>query len=1140
MWRLFVGAASVFLIFVVAPLPAFALEPVSLENAVPPEPNRADEPYTKQFSAAKAAHFLDSASIEWQKTWGCFTCHTNISYLIGRPAVPFRSPAEREVRKFAEELVSMRWEEVGSRFDAEVVATAVAMAINDASTTKKLHPLTRLSLDRMWLVQRPEGDWKWPIGCRWPPMESDDHYGVTFAAIGVGMAPDGYAKTPQAQAGLAKIRTYLKNNPPVDLHHRAMVLWASTYVDGLMTADERKACVAELIKAERPGGGWAFASLYPWKRGDDKEQDLETPDGYGTGFTLFVLRKAGVPLDEPAVRRGVAWLKKNQRASGRWFSRSLNKDNEHYISHAGSAYAVLALAECGELSATEVAAAGNEESAASNVVVRKAMPGATGGLTRDSDAVKAYLAEQQRRRDTRLAALRKRIDDDSRDPEKKGLVGVFTEQLADLERKPAEDVGFDPSYKYIPETGRLGYAKKVRLVDNTADGRSVLLIDNTTVVIGGLETKGWPSGKFFGIESAILVGAPRPDFVFRNQPKKCFDAGLVDLKAVLGAGPRKPIYSERKVSAPAKPVGLGAGLEVALWPGTPADDVGLPGKEEHYFELSLDGKPHTIAGRATTWLKDVTRPTIVVHRPPAEKNTGASMLICPGGGYHKLGWDVEGEEIAAWLNKHGITGIILKYRCPRRPGDVKGLPPDGPLKDAQRAVSLVRSKATEWKLDPKKIGMVGFSAGGHLVGATSTRFEQRTYAPIDDVDKVSCRPDFGVMCYSGYFQAADDGALSPTVRTPTSAPPLLFVHATDDPISSVEHSLAFFRALRRSGARTELHSYSAGGHGFGVRDLGLPVDAWKDRCLDWLRQEKLLASADAATLPADASAAPSAERRLTNRPKVPGVIRLNLRERRVDPAKADQVEVTERAVDWNVSETAIIVCDMWDDHHCKIAAQRVGAMAPRMNQVLTAARDRGVMIIFAPSETMNVYADTPYRRRMQQAKPAVPPKPIERRVTADEPREPRPLPLDTALDCDDETLGPVVRFHTRQHAGLDITGFDGISDDGREIYNFCEQEGIKNVVLMGVHTNYCILTRSFGVRQMVRLGRNVVLARDLTDALYDPREPPHVSHARGTELVVEHVERYWCPSVMSADLTKVVVGSDGPFEVPKSVQQKAK
>lgn len=325
-----------------------AAEPVTSENLVAPEPNRADEPLAEKFSLERAVHFLDSASLDWQRSWQCFTCHTNISYLIARPNVGADAPAHREVRKFAEELISQRWEEVGPRHEGEVVAVAAALALNDAATTNKLHPLTRSALDRMWTVQRPEGDWRWPIRCRWPPMESDEHYGVTLAAIGAGAAPEGYLQTPAAQAGLAKIRTFLKNNPPKDLHHKAMVLWASTYIGELMTADERQACISGLIAAQRPDGGWAFATLYPWDRSDGKPQDLETSDGYGTGFAIFVLRKAGVPADEPAVARGVAWLKSHQRASGRWFTRSLNKDNEHFISHAGSAYAVMALAACGE------------------------------------------------------------------------------------------------------------------------------------------------------------------------------------------------------------------------------------------------------------------------------------------------------------------------------------------------------------------------------------------------------------------------------------------------------------------------------------------------------------------------------------------------------------------------------------------------------------------------------------------------------------------------------------------------------------------------------------------------------------------------------------------------------------------------
>ncbi|MBL8829641.1 MAG: squalene--hopene cyclase [Planctomycetaceae bacterium] len=325
-----------------------AAEPVTLDNLIAPEANRADEPLAEAFSLDRAAHFLDSAALDWQQSWQCFTCHTNISYLMARPSLSADAPAHREVRRYAEELISLRWEEVGPRFDAEVVAIAAALSLNDAATSRKLHPLTRVALDRMWTAQRESGDWKWPINCRWPPMESDEHYGVTLAAIAAGAAPDNYAQTPAAQAGLAKIRKFLADHPPVDLHHKGMILWAASYVDQLVTDGQRKLWIDELLAVERPGGGWGFATLYPWDRGDDKEQDLTATDGYGTGFVVYVLRRAGVAADHPAVKRGVTWLKQHQRTSGRWFTRSLNKDNEHFISHAGSAFAVMALAACGE------------------------------------------------------------------------------------------------------------------------------------------------------------------------------------------------------------------------------------------------------------------------------------------------------------------------------------------------------------------------------------------------------------------------------------------------------------------------------------------------------------------------------------------------------------------------------------------------------------------------------------------------------------------------------------------------------------------------------------------------------------------------------------------------------------------------
>src|SRR5262245_3064629 len=276
----------------------------------------------------------------------------------------------------------------------------------------------------------------------------------------------------------------------------------------------------------------------------------------------------------------------------------------------------------------------------------------------------------------------------------------------------------------------------------------------------------------------------------------------------------------------------------------------------------------------------------------------------------------------------------------------------------------------------------------------------------------------------------------------------------------------------------------------------------------------------------DAPPAPTRppEAAIPPRPKVPGTLRLTLRERDKDPAARPRVA----EIDWKASETAIIVIDMWDDIYCKMAAQRIGVLVPKVNATMTAARSHGVQIIHAPSETVVLYTDTPYRKRIQKAAPAKPPFDISRWCNRDEEREPE-LPLDVSKSpCDDPVPSAMVRKYTRQHPGIDMAGYDVVSDSGPEIYSYLVQEGIKNVAVMGVHTNMCILGRPFGIRQLVRLGFNVVLVRDLTDSMYDPREKPFVSHARGTELIVEHIERHWCPSILGEDLTKVVPGSDGP------------
>jgi nicotinamidase-related amidase len=267
---------------------------------------------------------------------------------------------------------------------------------------------------------------------------------------------------------------------------------------------------------------------------------------------------------------------------------------------------------------------------------------------------------------------------------------------------------------------------------------------------------------------------------------------------------------------------------------------------------------------------------------------------------------------------------------------------------------------------------------------------------------------------------------------------------------------------------------------------------------------------------------------LPNRPKVPGTITLRARGRSDKPPGS--VRVSERTLRWEVAQTAIIICDMWDTHTCSLSAQRVAAMAPRMNQVVSAARSLGVMIIHAPSDTMKFYEGTPQRLRMQRAPTASSSKPVLASCPRN-PAEERNFPIDdSAGGCDDpivkDWIGPYP--WTREHPALDVLGFDGVSDNGQEIYNFCKQEGIANVALMGVHTNICILNRSFGIRQMTQLGFQVVLVRDLTDSMYDPRTRPFVSHARGTELVIEHIESKWCPSVMSDDLTRIVAGTDSP------------
>jgi acetyl esterase/lipase len=242
----------------------------------------------------------------------------------------------------------------------------------------------------------------------------------------------------------------------------------------------------------------------------------------------------------------------------------------------------------------------------------------------------------------------------------------------------------------------------------------------------------------------------------------------------------------------------------------------------------------------TRMITGVTIPTITIHSPTNVANRGTAVLIFPGGGYWDLYWELEGEDVAAWLNSLGITGVIVKYRVPRRPDDTQGEPARRPLQDAQRALRIVRSGAIEFDIDPRRIGVIGFSAGEHLAIATATSFEKRTYEPIDDLDRISSRPDFAIAAYSGYLKAKDSNSLAPGLGVPADTPPVFLVHGGEDIISPPEQSVVMYLALKQAGIPAELHVYANTTHDFGVRPSDRPFGQWTDACARWLRDLGLL------------------------------------------------------------------------------------------------------------------------------------------------------------------------------------------------------------------------------------------------------------------------------------------------------------
>jgi len=278
-----------------------------------------------------------------------------------------------------------------------------------------------------------------------------------------------------------------------------------------------------------------------------------------------------------------------------------------------------------------------------------------------------------------------------------------------------------------------------------------------------------------------------------------------------------------------------------LWPGKAPDETVEIGPERFRPSPELNRKQVEIT-ESTRLLTGVSRPSITVHRPAATNDTGTAVIICPGGGYWNLYWQLEGEEVAEWLNSIGVTGIILKYRVPRRPGEPEREPARRPLQDAQRAVRVVRHRAAEWGIDPRRVGIIGFSAGGHLAMATATSFDQRMYEPVDALDEIDCRPNFAIPVYSGYLKAKDKDELAPGLRVPARTPPVFLVHGDEDVISSPEHSVLMYLALKRAGVSAELHVYASTAHDFGVRPSERVHSKWTGLCADWLREQGYLPS----------------------------------------------------------------------------------------------------------------------------------------------------------------------------------------------------------------------------------------------------------------------------------------------------------
>ncbi len=275
--------------------------------------------------------------------------------------------------------------------------------------------------------------------------------------------------------------------------------------------------------------------------------------------------------------------------------------------------------------------------------------------------------------------------------------------------------------------------------------------------------------------------------------------------------------------------------QVPIWPnGAPGAQPNAPAEVD-----TTTAKDNLIAGKPLIRLGNVSTPTITLYAPQNARVPAPAVVVFPGGGYNILAIDLEGTEVCDWLNGAGIACVLLKYRVPGTGPYPKSA---AALQDAQRAVGLVRQHATEWKIDPNHVGVLGFSAGAHLAAAISTHFDKRLYDPIDAADQLSCRPDFAVVVYPGYLALAEKGmTANPDIQPTAQTPPTFIVQAEDDPVH-VENATTYFLQLKQAKVPAELHIYAEGGHGYGLRRTALPVTTWPDSVITWLHTIHVLPS----------------------------------------------------------------------------------------------------------------------------------------------------------------------------------------------------------------------------------------------------------------------------------------------------------